>query len=113
MSETTEQSKIEEKYKEATEAKKFEKEDMDQISQFRDKFIDIQRRFGQGAINKIRLEQSIEILNGEMSSLRKEYTDLQESEKDFVDGITKKYGEGTLNPETGEFLVNTEVKPEK
>ena len=27
-------------------------------------------------------------------------------EKKFLDGITEKYGEGTLNPETGEFTPN-------
>ena len=31
---------------------------------------------------------------------------IQSKEKKFLDGITEKYGEGTLNPETGEFKPN-------
>ena len=30
----------------------------------------------------------------------------KEKEKKFLDGITEKYGQGTLNPETGEFTPN-------
>jgi len=29
--------------------------------------------------------------------------DIQSKEKTFLDKITKKYGQGTLNPETGVF----------
>ena len=32
--------------------------------------------------------------------------DSLEKEKKFLDGITEKYGQGTLNPETGEFTPN-------
>jgi len=31
---------------------------------------------------------------------------IQEDEQKFLDGITKKYGQGTLNPETGVFTPN-------
>ena len=41
--------------------------------------------------------------------LQNDYLDIQNKlgqEKDFLDKITKKYGVGTLNPETGEFTAN-------
>tara|TARA_Y100000004_G_scaffold196080_1_gene264963 strand:+ start:175 stop:501 length:327 start_codon:yes stop_codon:yes gene_type:complete len=104
-----EESKLAEKYENAT---KFSEKEMEKIKSFQDKYVTIQRKFGQGAINKIRLEQSIELLNKEMSELRKEYTELQKEETTFVDSVTKKYGEGTLNPETGEFQPNSEEKVE-
>ena len=104
-----EESKLAEKFEDA---KKFSEEDMEKIKAFQTKFVDIQRQFGQGAINKIRLEQSIEALNKEMSDLRAEYVKLQEDEKNYVDEVTKKYGEGTLNPETGEFLPTSNKKTE-
>ena len=31
---------------------------------------------------------------------------LKEEERTFLSGITKKYGQGTLNPETGVFTPN-------
>jgi hypothetical protein len=44
----------------------------------------------------VRLEQQeIELEDG--------LKNLQEEEKKFLDGITDKYGQGTLNPETGVF----------
>jgi len=36
---------------------------------------------------------------------------IQDEEKKFLDGITNKYGQGTLNPETGVFIP-TENKSE-
>ena len=38
--------------------------------------------------------------------LAKSFTEIQENERKFLDEITKKYGQGTLNPETGEFVPN-------
>ena len=32
--------------------------------------------------------------------------DKQEKERNFLEDITKKYGEGSLNPETGVFTSN-------
>ena len=37
---------------------------------------------------------------------RQNYFEHQSTEKDFVDSITKKYGEGTLDPSTGAFISN-------
>ena len=44
-------------------------------------------------------------------NLEKSLSDLQNEEKTFLEGITKKYGQGTLNPETGVFTP-TENKSE-
>ena len=34
------------------------------------------------------------------------FVKVQIKEKDLIDEFTKKYGEGNLNPETGEFTPN-------
>ena len=39
-------------------------------------------------------------------TLNKQFKENQKNEKEFLDGITKKYGEGVLNPETGVFTKN-------
>ena len=48
---------------------------------------------------KKKLENGIKSINSKQKKL-------QEEEKKFLDGITKKYGEGSLNPETGVFTPN-------
>jgi hypothetical protein len=58
--------------------------------------MNIQNQFGQIKMTMVRLEQQeIELEDG--------LKNLQEEEKKFLDGITDKYGQGTLNPETGVF----------
>ena len=63
------------------------------------KYTDIQNQFGQLKMAQIRLdEQEIELENSLKS--------LQKKESKFLDGITDKYGQGSLNPKTGVFTPN-------
>ena len=66
----------------------------------------VQIQFGQLKLNQIRLdEQEVELED----SLKQ----IQSEEKKFLDGITDKYGQGTLNPDTGVFTpVASENKSE-
>ena len=41
--------------------------------------------------------------------LRKKFIEVQQSEQDLIKELNDKYGDGTLNPQTGEFTPN---KPE-
>ena len=49
------------------------------------------------------MEQRIEVL-------RKNFVDTQKSEKEFVSTITKKYGDGALDPQTGEYILRETSK---
>ena len=61
--------------------------------------MNIQNAFGQLKLAQIRLdEQEID--------LEESLKNIQSDEKKFLDGITEKYGQGTLNPETGVFTPN-------
>ena len=82
---------------------KFTEDEMSTLSSIREAYADVQYKFGQAAIMKIRLEERIKTLNEQAEQLKKEYTDTQEKENHFLDEVNKKYGEGELNPETGEF----------
>ena len=78
---------------------KFTEEELKQVQNIQSKYTDIQNQFGQLKMAQIRLdEQEIE--------LEETLKNIQSKEKKFLDGITEKYGEGTLNPETGEFKPN-------
>ena len=56
----------------------------------------VQNNFGQLKMAQIRLdEQEVE--------LEESLKSIQGEEQKFLDGITEKYGQGSLNPETGVF----------
>ena len=83
---------------------KFTEEEMNQVKSFQQNYMNIQNQFGQLKMAQIRLdEQEIDLENSLKS--------IQDEEKKFLDGITDKYGQGTLNPETGVFTP-TENKSE-
>tara|TARA_R110000822_G_scaffold295795_1_gene418064 strand:- start:385 stop:642 length:258 start_codon:yes stop_codon:yes gene_type:complete len=78
---------------------KFTEEELKQVQDIQLKYTDIQNQFGQLKMAQIRLdEQEIELENSLKS--------LQKKESKFLDGITDKYGQGSLNPKTGVFTPN-------
>ena len=86
---------------------KFTQEELDQISKFRQKYLDVQMGFGQTEITKIRLSRQQENLDKFADDLRKQFDTIQEEEQKFIAEINEKYGDGVLDPETGVFTPNT------
>ena len=75
---------------------KFNEEELIQVQNIRQSYLNIQQSFGQLKLAQVRLdEQEIE--------LEESLKSIQDNENKFLDGITKKYGDGSLNPETGVF----------
>ena len=86
---------------------KFTEEELKQVQDIQRSYQSVQNQFGQLKMAQIRLdEQEIDLENSLKS--------IQEEEKKFLDGITEKYGQGTLNQETGVFTPTekTENKSE-
>ena len=52
---------------------------------------------------KIRLENEIQAVNESESQLKSDFNETQKNEQLFMDEVTKKYGEGVLDPKTGTF----------
>ena len=82
---------------------KFTKEEMDNISKIQETYLEIQQKLGQVALNRLKIDQQVEAVDKLEEELLKKFTITQKEEKDFVDGVTKKYGDGTLDPESGIF----------
>ena len=82
---------------------KFTKEEMNTISEIQEKYLEIQQKLGQVSLSKLKLEQQVEAIDVLEKELLENFKKTQKEEKDFVDGITKKYGDGTLDPESGIF----------
>jgi hypothetical protein len=83
---------------------KFTEEELKQVQNIQRSYANIQNQFGQLKITQIRLDNDEVVLEDALKSI-------QDEEKKFLDGITDKYGQGTLNPETGVFIP-TENKSE-
>ena len=91
-----EESKLAEKLEEKQSEVKFNKEEMTKVNNIRNSYLSIQQNFGQLKLAQIKLDEQEIDLNNALKSI-------QDEEKKFLDGITEKYGQGTLNPQTGEF----------
>ena len=85
---------------------KFTKEEMDTISKIQETYLDIQQKLGQVSLSKLKLEQQAEAIDKMEKELLENFKKTQKEEKYFVGGVTKKYGDGTLDPESGIFTPN-------
>tara|TARA_A100001515_G_scaffold108608_1_gene89497 strand:+ start:214 stop:489 length:276 start_codon:yes stop_codon:yes gene_type:complete len=75
---------------------KFTEEELKNVQDIQTSYVNVQNQFGQLKMAQIKLdEQEVE--------LKEALKQIQTEEKKFLDGITSKYGQGTLNPETGVF----------
>ena len=83
---------------------KFTEEELTQVQNIQQSYANVQNQFGQLKLAQIRLDNDEVTLEDALKSI-------QDEEKKFLDGITEKYGQGTLNPETGVF-TSTENKSE-
>ena len=76
---------------------KFTEEELKNVQEIQQTYANIQNQFGQLKLAQIRLDnQEVDLENA--------LTSIQDEEKKFLDGITSKYGQGSLNPETGVFI---------
>ena len=85
---------------------KFTEDEMKKIKEFQESYVTIQQNLGQLSIAKLRLNQQLESLDKSKEDLQNKFTKTQKDEQKFIEEITKKYGDGTLNPETGTFIPN-------
>ena len=85
---------------------KFTEEEMTELTGIRQKYVDIQNALGQTSVAKIRLEQQLTELGDAEGKFQIDFVQNQKDEQDFVAKISKKYGDGTLNPDSGEFTPN-------
>ena len=85
---------------------KFTEEELKQVKEIQDGYFDIQNQFGQLAVARIRLQKQQSDMNKHEDDLHTKFLELQGSERKFLDSVSEKYGQGTLNPETGAFTPN-------
>ena len=81
------------------ETKKFTKEELDKVKEIQDQYFSIQNELGALSLSELIIKQS-------KDSLAIKLKEIKTDEQKFLDGITEKYGQGSLDPKTGEFTPN-------
>ena len=89
-----------------TEETKFTKDEMKKIKEFQESYVTIQQNLGQISISELRLNQQLKALGESEVELKNKFVEVQQDEKSFIEEITKKYGDGTLDPNSGQFIPN-------
>ena len=85
---------------------KFSEDEIKELKELQKGYLDVQAKFGQIKIARISVQRQIEELDNAEEGSYKEFNELQDKEKGLVDGLTEKYGQGTLDPQTGVFTPN-------
>lgn len=83
---------------------KLSPEDIQTINSLQTKYADITAKLGQLKIEQILLNSQVQRLTQLEQSFSNDYLTIQTEEIKFADDVTKKYGEGQINIETGEFI---------
>ncbi len=83
--------------------KKFTEDELKSIEGIQRDYIDIQNKFGKLQITRVNLEKQLNELDDLENKFRNQFEEIREKEKGLVDGLTEKYGQGSLDPETGTF----------
>ena len=93
---------------------KFTEDEMKQINVLQQGYVNLQNALGQLSVNRIRLNQQFDDLDTAEDNVRTQFVENQTKERDFVDGINKKYGDGNLDLTSGVFTPKpVEETPEK
>ena len=82
---------------------KFTKEEMTQINELQQTYMNLQNTIGQLGVARIRLDQQYTDLEVSEDNTRTQFAENQTKERNFVDTINKKYGDGNLDLTTGVF----------
>ena len=85
---------------------KFSQEEMDKIKDVQSSYLGVQQAFGQLEVNRIRLEQQLDATQQASVELRDKFTETQQDEQKFIEELNKKYGDGSLDLESGTFTPN-------
>ena len=86
-----------------SESVKFTEDEMKQIGNLQQSYMNIQSSLGQLAVNKIRVKKQLSDIEVAEENLQEQFTDNQKQETKFVESINKKYGDGNLDLNSGVF----------
>ena len=87
-----------------SETTKFTPEEIKQIQDLRQANADKISEFGSIELDILLTNQRVDFLKDAKEKAIQGYKDLQQQEKELVENLNKKYGTGTIDLQTGEFI---------
>jgi hypothetical protein len=87
-----------------SEAQKFTEDELKKITELRDSNAQKINEFGQVELEILLTNQRLETLEKTKEDLKNQYVALQENERELVQEFNEKYGTGTVDLESGEFV---------
>lgn len=87
-----------------SQTKKLSQEELDELKSIQTKYLELTAQLGQIHLEKMSLTIALTGMDDELSKLQAVYLELKEEETKIQNAFTKKYGIGTVNLETGEFM---------
>tara|TARA_R100000234_G_C4852038_1_gene115597 strand:- start:128 stop:403 length:276 start_codon:yes stop_codon:yes gene_type:complete len=90
-----------------SETKKFTEAELKEITELRNANAQKINEFGQIELEILLTNQRLDVLAETKQNLKNQYIELQAKEKDLVTKLNEKYGTGTVDLESGEFIPRT------
>jgi len=79
----------------------------EELTKIREHQVNVQNKidqFGRLYLEKLSVDAAIKAVTDRESQLQSDWTTLQKTESELLDGILKKYGEGSLDVREGVFI---------
>jgi SMC interacting uncharacterized protein involved in chromosome segregation len=84
--------------------KKLTNEELEELKSIQNKYLELTAQLGQIHLEKINLTLALSGMDDELSKLQAVFLELKEQESKVQQAFTKKYGMGSVNLESGEFI---------
>lgn len=87
-----------------SEIKKVDQTDIEKLKLLQTQYSELSTKLGQLKIEQLLVNQQVERLKQVEDTFTSEYFKLQSEEQKLAEEISKKYGNGQINIDTGEFI---------
>ena len=81
----------------------FTNDEIELLKKLQEDYLNVQNKFGQITITEFNLNSQFEELTTIKNETSDSFKDIQKRERELVDKLTQKYGQGTLDPKSGVF----------
>jgi hypothetical protein len=82
---------------------KFTNDEIELLKKLQEDYLNVQNKFGQITITEFNLNNQFQELAKIKEETSKSFEEIQQRERELVDKLTEKYGQGTLDPKSGVF----------
>ena len=83
---------------------KFKEDEIQELTDLRQSYVNTQNQLGAVKIQQVLAEQQYDSLTKAEDDLKQQYLDLTQKEQELVGKYNEKYGVGTVNIDSGEFV---------